>query len=180
MDQGAVGPLAVPEARIELGFDTTTSPDLRPWDMVAAPTQGEPQRVPAAEPMRAVFDELGGAMLILGDPGAGKTTMLLELLRDLLAEARTDPAAPIPVVVNLSSWAIRRHPLAEWLAQEIAERFQIAQRHPATWVQQERLILLLDGLDEVAEEHREACVAAINKFHHDYTVRLVVCSRTAD
>lgn len=78
------------EARIELGLDTTVDPGLHPWDMVAAPTQGEPQQVLAATPMREIFAGLGGAMLLLGAPGAGKTTMLLELLRDLLVEARKD------------------------------------------------------------------------------------------
>lgn len=58
-----------------------------------------------------VFDEVGGALLILGAPGTGKTTLLLELARDLLDRAEHDPTHPIPVVFPLSSWAERRLPL---------------------------------------------------------------------
>ncbi|MDQ3760760.1 MAG: hypothetical protein M3460_03425 [Actinomycetota bacterium] len=40
---------------------------------------------------------------------------------------------------------------------------------------------LLDGLDEVAEEHRQACVTAINDFPAERgATRIVVCCRTAD
>lgn len=40
---------------------------------------------------------------------------------------------------------------------------------------------LLDGLDEVAEKHREACVTRINEFRgQKASLRLVVCSRTQD
>jgi hypothetical protein len=40
---------------------------------------------------------------------------------------------------------------------------------------------LLDGLDEVAPEHRAACVEAINTFRHQHgLVPLAVCSRATD
>jgi len=42
------------------------------------------------------------------------------------------------------------------------------------------LLLLLDGLDEVARERREKCVEAINEFQKEHLVPLVVCSRVAD
>jgi hypothetical protein len=57
-----------------------------------------------------IFDEFvdlgeGGTLLIVGEPGGGKTTLLLELARDLLAvTAATDPEQPVPVVLNLSTW----------------------------------------------------------------------------
>jgi len=39
---------------------------------------------------------------------------------------------------------------------------------------------LLDGLDEVAKEHRVACIDAVNTFLSMYTVPTVMCSRRAD
>lgn len=41
--------------------------------------------------MAEVFDELDETMLVLGAPGSGKTTMMLELVRELLQCAHTDP-----------------------------------------------------------------------------------------
>ena len=75
-----------------------------------------------------MFDELGKAMLILGAPGAGKTTLLLELTRDLLDRAEQDASHPIPVVFHLSSWAVRRRPLADWLVDELAERYYVPRK----------------------------------------------------
>ena len=69
--------------------------------------------------MRSVFDELGSQLLILGDPGTGKTTLLLDLARDLLERADKDEFYPVPAVFNLSSWAKERPPLVEWLADDL-------------------------------------------------------------
>jgi len=63
---------------------------------------GEQERpVPAYVPTLWLFDEAQHELLILGEPGAGKTTMMLDLARALLEQARTDATVPIPVVFNL-------------------------------------------------------------------------------
>ncbi|MGH8902906.1 MAG: NACHT domain-containing protein [Egibacteraceae bacterium] len=105
-----------------------------------------------------MFDPLGGGLLILGAPGSGKTTALLELARDLLDHAAADQAKPIPVVFNLSSWAARRPPLAKWLADELRTRYAVARRIAQRWVAGGEMLPLLDGLDEVARPHRAGCV----------------------
>ena len=53
--------------------------------------------------MLNIFQEigLGRSLLILGAPGSGKTTMLLELTRQLLERARKNDDQPIPIVFNL-------------------------------------------------------------------------------
>ena len=49
------------------------------------------------------------------------------------------------------------------------------------WIENNDLILLLDGLDEVKAEHRRACADAINKFRPEYGMTgIVVCSRTRE
>ncbi|MEL6272595.1 MAG: hypothetical protein AAFR22_22510, partial [Chloroflexota bacterium] len=72
-------------------------------------------------------------------------------------------------------------PLAKWLADELHIRYQVPRRVATEYVEKELLLLLLDGLDEVAHEYRSACVAAINTFREAYRyVDLVVCSRITD
>ncbi len=51
----------------------------------------------------AIYDATG-LLLILGEPGSGKTTTLLDLARTLLDRAEDDIKERVPVVLNLSSW----------------------------------------------------------------------------
>jgi NACHT domain len=128
-----------------------------------------------------VFDRLDRALLILGTPGAGKTTLLLTLARDLLIRAARDPEQPIPVVFPLSSWATQQRPLADWLVDALSDHYQVPRHIGQAWVDGDQILPLLDGLDEVASEHRAACVEAINTFRHDHgLLPLVVCSREAE
>ena len=90
--------------------------------------------------------------------------MLLELTRDLLQRARDDESHPIPVVFPLSTWAATRRPLADWLVDELTERYEVARKIGTPWIDGDKILPLLDGLDEVAAEHRVACVDAINAF----------------
>lgn len=59
-------------------------------------------------------------LLILGEPGAGKTTYLLELAWDLVQQAEQNAAAPVPVIVDLASWQPGQT-IPEWLTHPIAE-----------------------------------------------------------
>jgi hypothetical protein len=142
----------------------------------------EPDRpLPRGTSIERVCQQLGGQMLILGSPGAGKTTLLLELAESLLDEADQQPDAPIPVVFHLSTWALARRPLRDWLVDELERRYGVARRLAGFWLDTQQLALLLDGLDEVAGEQRNACVAAVNRFHRELgQIPLVVCSRVEE
>jgi hypothetical protein len=84
-------------------------------------------------------------------------------------------------VFNLSSWAEKRQPIAEWLVDELNVKYNIPKKIARPWVEHDELLLLLDGLDEVQSELREACVKAINDFRQEHGLTpLVVCSRIAD
>ncbi len=72
--------------------------------------------------IETVFDATG-LLLILGEPGSGKTTTLLELVSILVARAETDPKERVPVVLNLSSWE-KQQPLAEWMANKLNDVYR--------------------------------------------------------
>ncbi len=138
------------------------------------------QIIPAGTQIVDIFAQTSHSLLILGEPGAGKTMLLLTLARDTIAQARQNPQYSIPIVLNLSTWAIRRLPLADWLIDELQIRYDIPRSNASEWVDQDELMLLLDGLDEVAEIHRAACVDAINQFRQDHLVPMAVCCRLTD
>jgi eukaryotic-like serine/threonine-protein kinase len=168
--------------RIELGLKEE-EPDTisRPFDLIVQPPGQVPRPLPPGRSISAVFDELGQALLILGAPGAGKTTLLLELTRDLLKRAEQDATHPIPVVFHLSSWAVRRRPLADWLVDELTKSYWVPHKVAQPWIEADQILPLLDGLDEVAPEQRAACVEAINTFRQQHwLVPLAVCCRAAD
>jgi predicted NACHT family NTPase len=99
----------------------------------------EPGVVPPGIPISQILEEQAGrALLILGGPGAGKTTLLLELARDLLQLAEQDENEPIPTVFNLSSWAVRRQPLREWLIAELNELNNVPKKVAAAWLKSYR------------------------------------------
>lgn len=154
--------------RIELGLEETPGAVSRPWDLTVQPPYQAPRSLPPGQAMGATFDELGQALLILGAPGAGKTTLLLELARDLLDRAEQDATHPIPVVFHLSSWAARQRPLVDWLADELTGRYYVPRKLAQEWANAEKALPLLDGLDEVAPEHRDACVEALNAFRRQH------------
>jgi predicted NACHT family NTPase len=87
-------------ARIELGLEPKPDAVDRPFDLLVQRSQQAPHPLPRGTPISHVFDEAGKALLILGEPGAGKTTLRLELTRELLDRAAQDERHLIPVVFN--------------------------------------------------------------------------------
>lgn len=137
--------------------------------------------LPADIPILQIYDEAVGELLILGEPGGGKTTLLLILLRDLIERARRDEQHPLPVVFNLASWSKQPGTLTDWLIDELQRIYQVPRQLSETWIQADQILPLLDGLDEVQNDVRVDCIDAINTYHQQHgLLPLVVCSRTGD
>ncbi len=167
-------------ARIELGLEERLDAVQLDWETPEQPRRSLPKGTKAIDQ----FDKMGKActLLILGAPGAGKTTTLLEIASELIDRAAQDITLPIPVVFNLSSWAAtKKQTIAEWLVEELDSRYQIPQKIGYNWIKNEELLLLLDGLDEVGEERRNDCAIAINNFKQSHGItQMIVCSRIKD
>jgi hypothetical protein len=174
------------QVQIHLNLSERLAAVFHRIDLFVQTRDREEQPLPEGLSIVGVFDETDPArtsqsLLIQGKPGSGKTFLLLELLEELLDRARRDPAHPTPVVFLLSSWAEKRQPLDEWLADELNRNYGVSRKLAPTWVKENRVLPLLDGLDEVKGECRRACVEAINTFRRKRgLLPLVVCCRTAD
>ncbi len=164
-------------ARLELGLEKVEGAVENPWGSLLETPGTASETVPAGRSLREIFEEMGGSLLILGEPGSGKTVTLLELARDLLARVEEDPSRPVPVVFNLSSWIDPSRRLADWLTDELAAKYLIPKKVGRSWLGESRLLPLLDGLDEVRAEARAACVEAINTFFQESLAGVVVCCR---
>jgi hypothetical protein len=166
------------EVLIELVMEERKEAVEYPWETVVQRPDRNTRTLPADTNILDLFDEAGGSLLILGEPGSGKTTMLLDLARQLIGRAQNDLSQPMPVVFNLSTWAERQLPLAEWLVEEFTIRYVISVEIARQWIDNQSLVLLLDGLDEVAARYRDDCIGAINAFQQAHMAALVVCCRS--
>jgi energy-coupling factor transporter ATP-binding protein EcfA2 len=168
------------QARIVLGLQVISDAVDPIWRQpLRAKRSG--QAIPQGTSIIDVFDKAEGQLLILGAPGAGKTTLLLELAQALLHRAQTDPNAQIPVVINLSTWGTKAEVLDLWLPNALNAAVGVVKPFARKLIEGRHLLLLLDGLDEVAESKRAACITAINTYCDKYgPLHIAVCSRAAE
>lgn len=134
--------------------------------------------LPDSHAIAQAYYDLNRRLVILGEPGSGKTVLLLQLAKKLIADAQKDNLKPIPVILTLSSWAAKQLPFEAWLKGEVGKTYGLSTKIVNNLVEGEQLTYLLDGLDEVAEAHREDCFKAIKQFvEQERRVDYVVCCR---
>jgi hypothetical protein len=150
----------------------------QPWDGIVGPVAYNQDSVSGWERIIDRFLNAGHALLILGEPGSGKTMTLIKLASDLIQRAETDSLEPIPVILNLVSWSESRQDLDQWVVSELTAKYQIPRKTGRDWLESDELILLLDGFDEVPESIGPRCAKVINQFRNGQGLTgIVVCSR---
>lgn len=170
-------------ARIILNLEGKSDAVVHPCDLHLRRAGHKDETIPSGTPIFEIYEQAQGELLLLGDPGSGKTTLMLEIAERLIADAENDPTQPIPVVFNLSAWREQHTRLDGWLVEQLNQDYGIHPKLGKRWVANGALLLLLDGLDEVAESRRAACVDAINTYRteHELVMRpMVVCCRTQE
>ncbi|MEK8110392.1 hypothetical protein NKG94_50875 [Micromonospora sp. M12] len=107
-------------------------------------------------------------LVVLGDAGAGKTVLLIRLALSILEFRRHLPDAEriegphgdasgwVPVLLRLPTWNPESQTLQEWIASRLVADY--GHRRP---VSPNRLLPLLDGLDEMPREARARALVAI-------------------
>lgn len=121
-------------------------------------------------------------LLILGDSGSGKTTLLRRLAVEgatrLLARGFRKGSRRTPVLIELWRFGTGRS-IVDLVRQSFAESgCGVSNSEVDILLERGCLILLLDGLDEVASDLHQECLAQIGALSHAYPKsRFVVSSR---
>lgn len=179
-------------SRVASRFDTPLEFGQTPDGNTGPPTAPR-QHVSHGEHLRELFDRADHQLLILGESGAGKSFKMLELVDALLQRAAVNRYLPIPVMFNLSSWTGHEESMAEWLSTQLVKVYGVPRRIARDWVKDEKLVLCLDGLDEITvggsrlgsdqeeeavrlrDERRRECLRALNAYVAPAGVWMALC-----
>ncbi len=103
--------------------------------------------------LNEAFEAYKGRVLLLGEPGGGKTTTLFAFARDAVARRLEDITLPLPILVPISTWDSQKQtPIADWLAQTIPI---LKKEDIGRLIDAHKALLLLDGLDELEKDKEE-------------------------
>lgn len=106
-------------------------------------------------------------LLILGEAGSGKTVLLLQFGLDLVEMAKQNFDYPMPILLNLATWRDENQTFETWLEENLvyaAGEYGTARKYAKEMVQENNLLLLLDGLDEIPQNDRKACLDKLRIF----------------
>ena len=109
-------------------------------------------------------------LVVLGEPGAGKTMLMVRLVLDLLA--RRPKGSPVPILASIASWNPADQGLWDWMAaQLLIDHPTLASRpaedrpepsRAAALLASGLILPILDGLDEIPEQVRGPAISRIN------------------
>ena len=115
-------------------------------------------------------------LVILGEPGAGKSVLAILLTLGLLETRR--PGGRLPVPLSVASWDPVTEHLYTWMVRSLATHYGGRQEHLQVLIDHRLLIPVLDGLDEMPELLRPAAIRAINRTAADGLPVVLTCRST--
>jgi hypothetical protein len=129
-----------------------------------------------------------GRLVIAGPEGSGKTGAAVLLLLEALQHRAQLPddkrqQVPVPVLFTFHDWDPIHERVQDWLIRQLQRTYsdllgEAGRRKAAELIAAKRVAVILDGLDEMAEELRPVALQELNK--QATAFRIVVLARSGD
>jgi len=109
-------------------------------------------------------------LVILGEPGSGKTAFAMVLTVDLI-NLQPQPAQLTPVMFSIATWEPAREHLHIWLTRRILEDYWLmaptseGRANITELISDGRIVPVLDGIDEMPDAARRDVLISINQMH---------------
>ena len=174
-------PLLQEAASPETLFELCPNAVEHPWANIVDTSDQKRELLLVGKSLVDVFNEMQGALLLLGEPGVARTILLLDIVQQALEWAE-DPDQPLPVVIPMGWWTNTKQSFAEWLVTILNEKYAIRKTSAHEWLDNGLFMLCLDDLEQIGKDkQRAACITAINDFYqeHGLTQMIVCCHPTS-
>lgn len=173
-------------AVIPLSWAGTGRPVSVPPESVVGPHAGRVRRLSLDGRLEGSFDHAAsqlavgfrqvpsGRLVVLGEPGAGKTVLAIMLTLGLLADR--SPGTPVPVMLSVSGWDPVIESLDDFIVGSLAASYYGGHPQiPRLLLERRMLLPVLDGLDEMPEPARRNAVRGLNDACGDGRGVVVTC-----
>ena len=138
--------------------------------------------------LHEVYGGLGsGRLVIVGGPGAGKSSAAVLLVLAALryrqnVSKKVRSQVPVPVMFTLQGWDPSTQHIRDWLAERLWQAYPLFGGRQGAgaargMVDEGRIAVILDGLDEIPEDLRPTVLRALSKHA---TFRLVLLTRSTE
>lgn len=126
-------------------------------------------------------------LVIMGEPGSGKTTAVLQCTLNLLsapAAAPGQPPPPVPVLLTMGSWDPQVRKPLDWMIERIGVEYPFLRDTTeygtdaiAHLLAQDRILPVLDGLDEMPAAWRATAFTALDRMLNGGSYLILTCRR---
>ncbi|MEV4020489.1 NACHT domain-containing protein [Nonomuraea angiospora] len=126
------------------------------------------------------FRASGRRLVVLGGPGAGKTTLAIQLVRELLKSKD----GSVPVLLTMNGWDVKEFPnFEDWLVDRLEQGYRSLPAYGSDVARRlfrdGKIVPVLDGLDEMPATSLPVALAELNQALSKET-QVVLTSRTPE
>jgi hypothetical protein len=125
-------------------------------------------------------------VILLGEPGSGKSMTLREVARETVLRSCRGPRPPVVVFARLAKYntfdGTDAGDIVEFIRLQIPKKFQAVRDGLPVLIAEHRLIVLFDGMDEMERDRYSLRVQALSRFasDHEDSVRTLFSCRIND